>query len=69
MANRPTKESVRAWLRQRQTRREPPPAIAEVRRELRWGTDDRSEPDILPVVTGTPCAASLDAARTADGCD
>jgi hypothetical protein len=69
MANQPTKESIRNWLRQRQTRREPPPDIAEIRRELRWGTDDEVGHDIHPAVSATPCLSSPDDKRTADGCD
>jgi hypothetical protein len=69
MANQPTKESVRKWLRQRQARREPPPDIAEIRRELRWGTDDNVNHDIRPVVSATPCSSLPDDKRTVDGYD
>jgi hypothetical protein len=34
---KPTKESVRDWLRQRVTEHAPLPSLEEIRRQLGWG--------------------------------
>jgi hypothetical protein len=39
----PTKERVRQWLTERQSSREPPPAIAQIQRLLGWKLPARRE--------------------------
>lgn len=49
--SRPSKHSVRAWMQQRQQRREPPPELAQVRRQLDWRMEPaRSEQRAFGVV-------------------
>lgn len=40
----PTKEQVRAYMQQRESARRPPPAPAEIRRQLGWSRTLQDEP-------------------------
>lgn len=40
----PTKEQVRAWMRQRQVEHAPPPTPQDIRRELGWQLDIAYDP-------------------------
>ena len=59
----PTKEQVRAYMRQRELAKRPPPAPAEIRRQLSWSCTDQSRsshsrqvPDVISVTApGSQC--------------
>ncbi len=42
--SQPTKEQVRAYMQQRESARRPPPAPAEIRRQLGWSRTLQDEP-------------------------
>jgi hypothetical protein len=43
----PTKEQVRAYMQQRESNRQPPPAPAEIRRQLGWSRTSQDMPHCL----------------------
>jgi hypothetical protein len=43
MTSQPSKEVVRYWLQQRRTASDPPPDIAEIRRQLGWGLVEKMQ--------------------------
>lgn len=42
--NKPSKEQVRKWLKQRRLKTEPPPDIEQIHRELRWESAEKIKP-------------------------
>lgn len=63
----PTKEQVRDWFRQRRLEAGPPPAIAQMRRELGWNP---LLPDLLPELAagaGHGCQPGAPGMRFTDG--
>jgi len=50
----PSKEAVRAWMERRSQARQPPPAPAEIRRQLGWHGAPRAP--IVAVAHGWPAA-------------
>jgi hypothetical protein len=58
MNSQPTKESVRAWLQERQKCRQPPPSIDAIRRKVGWQTTHTMADASRDVTGATPRPSS-----------